>query len=50
MMVGQGPNWGCSAKGKKIYTIEYQNHKTEAQQFPPTIFKHLMMKNVARNV
>jgi hypothetical protein len=29
--------------------IEYQNHKTEALQFQPTIFKHLMMINAGQN-
>jgi hypothetical protein len=25
MEVGQGPNWGCSAKGKKIIPVGYEN-------------------------
>jgi hypothetical protein len=30
--------------------IEYQNHKTEARQFPPTTVKHLIMTNVGQNM
>lgn len=29
---------------------ECQKHKMETHQFPPTNFKHLMMKNVCRNI